>query len=95
LDIAHNDVAEEVRYGKATSDGPPDYCGVDGLVRDEESETTVRETGEDDGSAEPEMDVGEPATVGRSVFNKAGVVVCAETGLDDCCDEDSHAEIVV
>jgi hypothetical protein len=92
---SHNHVPEEIADGEDTRPDPPDDGGNVRLVCDEETETTVCETAEDDDTAEPEVDVGEPATVGGTVFDEAGVVVGPETGLNDGRSDDCDAEEVV
>jgi hypothetical protein len=64
------------------------FCG-------EETEATVCETADDDGAAEPKMDVGEPAAFCGFIFNISVMVVPAEECLDNCRYEDSSAEEVI
>jgi hypothetical protein len=65
------------------------------LFCDEKTESTVCDATENDGAAEPEMDVGEPATVSGTVFDETVVVVGSETGLYDCSCYNADAEEVV
>jgi len=88
----HNHITKEVCHRKRTTSNPPDECGCERLVCDEETETAVCDAAEDDDAAEPEMNVSEPTTVCGTVFDETGVVVGSESGLDDCCSDYADAE---
>src|SRR5579859_5408401 len=88
-----NDICAKVHRDKNATANPPDDRVAKSLIGDEKTESNVCETADDDCSAEPEMDMCEPSTVGGFIAHKTHVMVPSYNRLywyksDDRCPKE-------